>query len=40
VLIAGKGHETSQCLGDLVIPFSDREQVQVALSTLSGEVRA
>lgn len=40
VLIAGKGHETSQCLGDLVIPFSDREQVQVALSTLSVEVRA
>ncbi len=28
VLIAGKGHETTQQTGDLVLPFSDREQVQ------------
>jgi UDP-N-acetylmuramoyl-L-alanyl-D-glutamate--2,6-diaminopimelate ligase len=34
VLIAGKGHETSQQVGDLKIPFSDREQV---LSALAGD---
>jgi len=27
VLVAGKGHETTQTVGDLVLPFSDREQV-------------
>ena len=34
VLIAGKGNETSQQVGDLKIPFSDREQV---LSALAGD---
>jgi UDP-N-acetylmuramoyl-L-alanyl-D-glutamate--2,6-diaminopimelate ligase len=32
VLVAGKGHETTQELGDLKLPFSDRAQVQQALS--------
>ncbi|MCF6280930.1 MAG: UDP-N-acetylmuramoyl-L-alanyl-D-glutamate--2,6-diaminopimelate ligase [Candidatus Polarisedimenticolaceae bacterium] len=27
ILVAGKGHETSQQIGDLTLPFSDREQV-------------
>ena len=27
VLIAGKGHETHQLIGDERLPFSDREQV-------------
>lgn len=31
VLVAGKGHETTQEIGDQVLPFSDREQVAKAL---------
>lgn len=31
VLIAGKGHETTQQIGDQTLPFSDREQVLAAL---------
>lgn len=31
VLVAGKGHETTQTVGDLVLPFSDRDQVVEAL---------
>ena len=27
VLVAGKGHETTQSIGDQVLPFSDRQQV-------------
>jgi UDP-N-acetylmuramoyl-L-alanyl-D-glutamate--2,6-diaminopimelate ligase len=33
ILIAGKGHETTQIVGDRVLPFDDR---QVALHCLSG----
>jgi len=36
VLVAGKGHETTQTLGDLVLPFSDREQVTQALHVSGG----
>ena len=36
VLVAGKGHETTQTVGDLVLPFSDREQVAEALSGRGG----
>ena len=31
VLIAGKGHETTQTIGDLVLPFDDRDVVREAL---------
>ncbi|MES9844700.1 MAG: UDP-N-acetylmuramoyl-L-alanyl-D-glutamate--2,6-diaminopimelate ligase, partial [Candidatus Sedimenticola sp. 6PFRAG5] len=31
VLVAGKGHEAYQQVGDLKLPFSDREQVRKAL---------
>ncbi len=36
-LIAGKGHETGQIVGDTVYPFDDLEQASVAISAL--EVR-
>jgi UDP-N-acetylmuramoyl-L-alanyl-D-glutamate--2,6-diaminopimelate ligase len=32
LLIAGKGHETGQIIGDRVLPFSDHEAVASALS--------
>jgi UDP-N-acetylmuramoyl-L-alanyl-D-glutamate--2,6-diaminopimelate ligase len=34
VLIAGKGHETGQTVGDLTIPFDDKEVTQAAARTL------
>ena len=27
VLVAGKGHEEQQCIGDSCLPFSDRTEV-------------
>ena len=33
LLIAGKGHETGQIVGDKVLPFSDHEAVAAALET-------
>jgi UDP-N-acetylmuramoyl-L-alanyl-D-glutamate--2,6-diaminopimelate ligase len=33
LLIAGKGHETGQIVGDQVLPFSDHEAVAAALAT-------
>jgi UDP-N-acetylmuramoyl-L-alanyl-D-glutamate--2,6-diaminopimelate ligase len=36
LLIAGKGHETGQIIGDDVLPFDDAEQASVAVSALDG----
>ncbi|MEL7396564.1 MAG: UDP-N-acetylmuramoyl-L-alanyl-D-glutamate--2,6-diaminopimelate ligase [Pseudomonadota bacterium] len=36
LLIAGKGHETGQIVGDDVFPFDDAEQASVAVSALDG----
>ncbi len=38
LLIAGKGHETGQIIGDRTLPFSDHEAVAVALKALKGKV--
>ena len=36
LLIAGKGHETGQVIGDDVLPFDDAEQASVAVAALEG----
>ncbi|MGZ4728985.1 MAG: UDP-N-acetylmuramoyl-L-alanyl-D-glutamate--2,6-diaminopimelate ligase [Acidimicrobiales bacterium] len=36
VVIAGKGHETTQTIGDTVVPFDDREVTRVELGRLTG----
>ncbi|MGR3505181.1 MAG: UDP-N-acetylmuramoyl-L-alanyl-D-glutamate--2,6-diaminopimelate ligase [Paracoccaceae bacterium] len=36
LLIAGKGHETGQTVGDMVLPFDDAEQASVAVAALDG----
>lgn len=36
LLIAGKGHETGQTVGDDVFPFDDCEQASVAVAALEG----
>jgi UDP-N-acetylmuramoyl-L-alanyl-D-glutamate--2,6-diaminopimelate ligase len=36
LLIAGKGHETGQTVGDAVYPFDDVEQASVAVAALDG----
>jgi len=37
LLIAGKGHETGQIVGDAVLPFDDVEQASVAVAALDGK---
>ena len=36
LVIAGKGHETGQTVGDRVLPFDDRVVARAALSSLAG----
>jgi murE/murF fusion protein len=36
LLIAGKGHETGQILGDRTLPFSDQQEVRTALKELAA----
>ncbi len=38
LLIAGKGHETGQIVGDDVFPFDDAEQASVAVAALDGRL--
>ncbi|MCC5971437.1 MAG: UDP-N-acetylmuramoyl-L-alanyl-D-glutamate--2,6-diaminopimelate ligase [Pararhodobacter sp.] len=39
LLIAGKGHEQGQIVGDTVYPFDDLEQASVAVAALDGKVK-
>ena len=36
LLVAGKGHETGQIIGDAILPFDDVEQSSVAVAALDG----
>ena len=38
LLIAGKGHESGQTVGNTVIPFDDVEQASVAVAALEGKI--
>jgi UDP-N-acetylmuramoyl-L-alanyl-D-glutamate--2,6-diaminopimelate ligase len=38
LLIAGKGHETTQTVGDAVFPFDDAEQASIAVAALEGRL--
>jgi UDP-N-acetylmuramoyl-L-alanyl-D-glutamate--2,6-diaminopimelate ligase len=38
LLIAGKGHETGQIVGEDVLPFDDCEQASVAVAALDGGI--
>ena len=37
LLIAGKGHETGQIIGDDILPFNDREFASMSLAALEGK---
>jgi UDP-N-acetylmuramoyl-L-alanyl-D-glutamate--2,6-diaminopimelate ligase len=37
LLVAGKGHESGQIVGDSVLPFDDVEQASVAVAALDGK---
>jgi UDP-N-acetylmuramoyl-L-alanyl-D-glutamate--2,6-diaminopimelate ligase len=36
LVVAGKGHETGQIVGDRTLPFSDHETVRQAIAEISG----
>ena len=38
LLIAGKGHESGQIIGDTIMPFDDVEQASVAVAALEGRI--
>lgn len=38
LLIAGKGHETGQIVGETIFPFDDAEQASIAVAALDGVV--
>ena len=38
LLIAGKGHETTQTIGEAVFPFDDSEQASIAVAALEGRL--
>ena len=38
LLIAGKGHETGQIVGDQVLPFNDVEQASISVAALDGRI--
>lgn len=38
LLIAGKGHEVGQTVGDVIFPFDDVEQASIAVAALDGRV--
>ena len=38
LLVAGKGHESGQVVGDTVYPFDDAEQASVAVAALDGKI--
>ncbi|WP_299854236.1 UDP-N-acetylmuramoyl-L-alanyl-D-glutamate--2,6-diaminopimelate ligase [uncultured Roseobacter sp.] len=38
LLVAGKGHETGQIVGDDILPFDDVEQASVAVAALDGRM--
>ena len=40
VVVAGKGHETYQIIGEERLPFDDRDEVRSAFSMRSGALRA
>jgi UDP-N-acetylmuramoyl-L-alanyl-D-glutamate--2,6-diaminopimelate ligase len=37
LVVAGKGHETGQIVGDRTLPFSDHEAVRAAIAEMTGE---
>ena len=38
LLIAGKGHETGQIIGDDILPFDDAEQASISVAALEGKL--
>ena len=40
VLVAGKGHEEEQIIGERILPFSDRREIVMALEEKFGQGNA